>query len=122
MSFEIIGLHPIPSGEPVHLIEAKVTDYQGLFDIGQVMQPDPALPESNWQSAWRPYLLSVGGDSGEPYYDFEPIEIAGLLRFLFYLHDVNLELPISTPFGMVPLPKESPLPTRLNFAKYAPVD
>jgi len=122
MGIEILGIYPIPSEEPVHLIEAQIMGYRGSFDFGLVLQPNPKLPESNWQVAWLPYLLSGDGKTGEPYFDFKPIDVEGSQRMAFFLHYTDPQLPLSTPFGFVSLPSQSPLPTRLNFVKFEPVD
>lgn len=122
MNIEILGVHAIHTEEHVHLIEAQIQDFTGAFDFGQLTQPMPNLPESNWQVAWQPYLLSPSGDSGEIYSDFCPVPINQEQRVAFFLHYLDLNLPIFTPFGPVALPSESEIPERLNFVFYSPVD
>ena len=94
----VIGVHPVPADEPVHLLEVELRG-AGKFDFGKVTQRDPKLPRKNWQVAYDEQELGSG-------------------RFAFFFHYLNLDLPLETQFGPVPLPPETPMPDHLKGIEY----
>jgi len=100
---KIIGVHPIPADEPVHLIEFLVEGDGKDFDIGEVTQEDKAQPKSNWQVPYDERLLD---------------ETDGTARWAFFFHYLDFSKPLLTPFGSVPLPKPTQAPAHLQGIEY----
>jgi hypothetical protein len=98
-NLRVIGVHPVPADQPVHLLEVELTGDVGKFDFGKVTQRDPKLPRRNWQVA----------------YDEREI---GSSRFAFFFHYLNLDQPLETQFGPVPLASETPIPDHLKGIEY----
>lgn len=46
----------------------------------------------------------------------------GNVRMAFFFHYLDITRPLRTPFGEIPLPKESKLPKRLKIIKYESPD
>jgi hypothetical protein len=120
-SVEVIGVYPVSEApEPVHLIEIVVRDSPG-FDPGEFVQPDPDQPEENWQTAYDERALDAPGNSAITE-SFElsgrPELLEGDVRLVFFMHYLNPERPIRTPFGDVELPNPSDWPDRLASIQY----
>lgn len=85
----------------LYLFEVQLEPFDADIDWGEVTQPDPGQPRSNWQVA----------------YDERPIdETAG--RWAFFLHFVDLGQPLQTPVGARALPAPSPVPSHLADCSY----
>ena len=48
----------------------------------------------------------------------KPELFRGDVRFVFFFHYLDLQRPLSTPFGELPLPSESEIPERLSMIQY----
>jgi hypothetical protein len=118
---EVIGLHPVPATEPIHLIELLVRDAQGFFDIGGITQEVAGQPRSNWQVPYMEHILNSSGDEILAD-DLDAPNMPELwktdMRLAFFLHYVDVSKPLKTPFGNVRLPAESELPIRLGMIQY----
>jgi len=120
-SVEIVGVYPIDADEPVHLVEIIVHDADGDFDIGAITQEMPDTVRSNWQSPYDEQILSPDGTSVlANRFDAEDQtdHWKGDVRLVFFFHYLELSKPLTTPFGLVPLTTESPVPTRLSSIRY----
>jgi len=100
---KIIGVHPIESDEPVHLIELLVEGDADAFDIGEVTQEVAGQPKSNWQAPYDERMLE---------------ESEGKVRYAFFFHYIDLKKPILTPTGPVQLPKPTNQPAHLKDIEY----
>ena len=100
MAFIILGVHPIETSAPCHLIEAELSD-PASFDWGDVTQEMPGEPRSNWQVPW----------------DERPIDDAET-KWAFFFHHLDLGQPLLTPEGPIQLPRESPIPEHLATVEY----
>jgi len=80
------------------------------------------LPRSNWQVPWLEHYLTEAGtapvDPDEPH--LQPP--CSSVRIAFFVHYLDVNLPLQTPAGPISLPAESPRPARLAFVEYEPVD
>ena len=99
----IIGIHPIPADEPVHLIELLVEGVTEKFDIGEVTQQVPDQPRSNWQSPYDARVLQASNDK---------------IRYAFFFHYLDLGQPLLTPIGPLPLPPPTNKPKYLDDIEY----
>ena len=100
---QVVGVHPVPSDEPVRLIEIELAGDIGGFDFGDVTQELPDQPRSNWQVAYDEREVSSDGARA---------------RFAFFFHYLDIHKPLLTPFGAVRLPAESPVPSYLQEMQY----
>jgi len=117
---EIVGLHPIPGHDDVHLLEVMVYRPAASFDVSQFTQEDPGQPRPNWQVAYDEKYLSADGASVLSQFEAPPLagDTARLAFFMFFL---DLDRPLLTPFGPVPLPTPTPAPHRLlSIARFEP--
>ena len=118
---EVIGDYLVPGApEPVHLVEVVVRDSPG-FDPGAFVQPDPARPEENWQTAYDERALNESGDA--PITEsFElsrrPDLLEGDVRLVFFMHYLDPARPLMTPFGAIDLPDPRDRPQRLSKIEY----
>ena len=117
---EVIGVYPVEASEPCHLVELCVIDCDGPFDLGSFTQRMAGQPPSDWQAPYDEKLLSEDGDEvvGDPWRNTDEHLWTGSVRLAFFMHHVDLGLPISTPFGDVALPAPQPRPQRLGHLEY----
>ena len=101
MTVEILGVHPIDSTEPCHLIEMQVWAGGEIFDWNEVTQESAGQPRSNWQVA----------------YDETPLDDAKT-RWAFFFHYLDPSKPLFTPAGQRQLPAPTPLPAHLKHIQY----
>ena len=119
----IIGVHRIQSDPPVHLIEVLVRGSTGVFDVGQLTQETPALPEIRWQVAYDEKILDPTGSAivaDGLFARNRPTLWKGDVRLAFFFHALDPVRPLRTPFGEIPLPPETARPPRLAIMSYEP--
>ena len=83
------------------------------FDIGEITQADDSLPRNCWQSVYDEVFLN---EAGTEIIDEKEILNAGheTVRFVFFFHFLDLDKPLHTPFGDIPLKKPTQMPKRLK--------
>ena len=121
--FEIIGVYSVPADEPVYLIESRIHDSPGMFDLERVTQDSAEGDRSNWQVPYMEHILNDAGTevlAGPKTASQKPQLWKGLLRIAFFFHYLDLGLKLRTPFGDVPLPRPTRMPDRLKIVKYEP--
>lgn len=119
MKVMVIGVHRVDEApEPCHLIELLV-EGEGEFAAGSITQPNPTIPEANWQVPYDEYRLAPDGRSGEPL-GFAPVDVHGHIRLALFFHYLSPTEPLRTPAGPVALPPVTPMPRRLRFMEYEP--
>ena len=113
---EVIGVYAVPEemwthNQPVYLIELQ---FRGAtpFKAGSLVQEMPGQPEANWQVAYDERELDASGERemGERSLSYE---YEGDVRLAFFLHLIDFERPLLTPFGDVALPSPTEVPKRL---------
>jgi hypothetical protein len=124
---EIIGVHPVESEDPCHLIEIAISrtvgiddlirtgikrsileeKYEKIFDFGDVTQEDPSVDSDNWQTAYDEQFLKETEDR---------------IHYVFFFYFLDLSKPIMTSLGPIELPKPTPKPAHLNEIEFEPVD
>jgi len=119
MRVEVIGVYPVESAEqPCHLVELRVADHHGPFDVGTVLQPRADENSALEQAPYLEHVLDESGTSGaQPSDDINVSEHARIAFFMHYLEE-NWRLRFAE--GVVELPKPTPLPERLHFIEYYP--
>ena len=103
MSFKIIGVHPIESAAPCHIVEVQFASPPSTSGWNGVTQELSDQPRSNWQAA----------------YDEQPLDEKEN-RWVFFFHYLDFNKPLLTPFGQVSIPAETPLPEHLKHIEYIP--
>lgn len=119
MTIELLGLYPIQ--KDVHLIEIMVRGKPGeAVQMEEFTQPKRGVRKSSWQVSYDEHLVNRGGTDGFRIHEPQGIRIEMDLRMTFYMHYLDVSLPLLTPIGEMRLPSETPLPQRLKFLKYEP--
>ena len=117
MKIEILGVHPVESEVPCHLIEIVVEGHGEALDLIKLTQRNETLDRRHWQVPYDECLLSEDGTAAEEYAR-SPIELQGRLRLAFFFHCLDLDRPLETPIGEVRLPPSATRPERLSFIQY----
>jgi hypothetical protein len=99
----VVGVHPVPADEPVHLIEIELSGDIEAFDFGEITQALPDQRRENWQAAYDERELQRNLKSA---------------RFAFFFHYLDLRKALLTSWGPVNLPAESPAPKHLASIEY----
>jgi hypothetical protein len=100
---KIIGVHKVDAEEPVYLIEIELLGDIKAFDFEDVTQVMPDRPRANWQAAFD---------------EREVQSPTANRRFAFFFHYLDLDLPLTTSLGDLPLPDATPIPERLADIRY----
>lgn len=108
---QVIGLHPVAMESPAHLLEVIVRGCTGPFEIRQFTQGmDGPVP-------YREFLLDTGGNTVVAdgiTLTVRPDLWIGDMRLVFLMRSLKTTMNLRTPFGLVELPRETPLPMRLR--------
>jgi len=99
----IIGVYPVDAPEPCHLCELEVPAGTPEIDFSDITQPVAGQERSNWQVPYDERLISSGATSNV---------------FAFFFHYLDLNEPLLSPFGLLPLPAPTYLPSRLQSIEY----
>lgn len=106
----------------VVLIEVFVEEPDKHFSLGDFTQPNPAYPHGTFQAAWDEGLLSPDGEQLLAR-RMDCVKGQGPLRFAFYLHYWNPQLPLRWTHGEISCPPPEPMPPRLSrLMPYRPCD
>lgn len=121
----VAGVYPVRAPEPCHLIELRITGVTAPFDIGAITQPRAGVRRSLWQVPWLEVLLDAEGKTilaRHSDISKHPELLQGEVRLAFFLHYVDLQQPLQTPFGDVVLTAPSKKPRRLRSIRYEAPD
>ena len=106
----------------VVLIEAVASDFDERFNLSHFTQPNPAYPHGTAQAPWDEGLLSNDGEVLSAR-KINCVRGHGPLRFAFYMHYWNPQLPLRWTYGEVFCPTPQPMPVRLEILMpYRPCD
>jgi hypothetical protein len=106
----------------VVLIEAVVADVDERFSLSGFSQSNPAYPHGVAQAPWDEGLLSSDGEVLVAR-KINCVKGTGKLRFAFYMHYWNPELPLRWTYGEVWCPSPQSMPVRLEvLMPYRPCD
>lgn len=94
-------------------VEVFIRNLDSRFDPGDFKQPDPNLPEGQWQVAWNETYLSEDGEAVIAGYPLPPIPEQRTIRVVFVIHDWKPELPLASSYGELKCPPMQTLPDRL---------
>jgi hypothetical protein len=116
---KVLGLHPVPGHHDAYMIELTVDAPPGAVDAADFKQEDPDLPRYNWPAAYDPQFLTADGTLVMLDPEVEA-KHASQTRMVFFLNDASPDRPLLTPAGPVPLPRPTPIPSRLKQIHYDP--
>jgi hypothetical protein len=106
----------------VVLVEAVAADIDERFSLSDFTQPNPAYPHGAAQVPWDEGLLSSDGEVLLSR-TINCVKGNGPLRFAFYMHYWNAELPLLWTYGEVSCPTPQAMPVRLELLMpYRPCD
>ena len=110
----------------IFLLEVAVHQPREPFDPGKFREFCPSLPEANQQVAYMDVLLTPDCSrslmSVDDAFRVVPELLDRTMRLAFFLHFFDPARPLETPWGQVALPAATPVPNRLAFMQYVPVD
>ncbi len=107
------------------MVELMMRDVAPGFDFGSITQPIPGTPASLWQVPWAEVLLDKDGQkvlARSAELSDRPELLAGDFRVAFFMHYLDWQHPLKTPFGDIPLPKPVARPKRLRAVRYEQPD
>ena len=102
---DVLGVYKLEgTDEPVHLIEVAISGSFGDVDWGSITQPNSEQPSSNWQV---PYDERSVGNLPD-----------GRTRGVFFFHYLELDQPLQSAYGSLPLPAAKARPAHLDGIDY----
>ncbi|MEO8448201.1 MAG: hypothetical protein ABI647_00330 [Gemmatimonadota bacterium] len=113
-TIQIVGVYPVDTVEPIHLVEVLVSDAFDDVDWGSFRQDDPDI-------ASNPEGEDAVDTDSLPH-DEQPVEQLpdGRTRVVFFVHQLDVSRPLLSPFGALQLPGPTPRPGRLAAINYGP--
>ena len=116
VSADIIGVYNHPHYKDVYIVEMSIDESPSLIDFSLFYCIDSKRPESEWQTAFNEYFLSLDGEciisDGINRYNIP----GNTSRVIFGLYAEDLNVPLSTPYGHFNLSSPKGLPHRLKNA------
>jgi hypothetical protein len=104
----------------VALVEVLIEEPDDTFDMGGFTQPDPSVPQDNWQVAWDEVFLSADGEHVLAK-DWRVLPKATRVRAAFYIHFWNSDRGLMSCYGALTCPVPQAMPERLwRLAPYEP--
>ena len=101
--FTVLGVHPVKTLEPCHLIEVEIEGIEEGIDFGEITQEAIGEPRDNWPVPYDERILE---------------KKPGSFRYAFFFHHLNFNRPLLTPMGPAPLPGTTPIPAHLQDIRY----
>ncbi|MBX3745223.1 MAG: hypothetical protein KF833_07915 [Verrucomicrobiae bacterium] len=121
----LLGMYPVRAREKCHLIEMMISGLESTFDFGAITQPKEGVGRSFWQVPWMEALLSADGTkivARSSELSKRPEFFRGDVRVAFFMHALDLNRPLETPFGSLDIPAPSRKPNRLRALRYEKPD
>jgi len=118
MQIELIGVYPVISAEPCHLIELGISCFNRNMNMDAFTQILTEVDRENWQAPYDEAFLNPTGDALANKADqYTPPEGPNC-RLVFYFHYLDFGEPLQTPAGPIRIPNSTPMPGRLKFLEY----
>jgi hypothetical protein len=120
-----LGIHRVDSAVPCFLVELAIEHSAAPFTIAAFHQPDPKVPTERQQVPYDAKFLNADGDQiiGDLMLDGSaPGYWQGTVRLAFFLHLLDPQRPLESPFGDIALPRPTPWPKRLRVMRYETPD
>jgi hypothetical protein len=120
---DIVGIYHVPEHKGVSMVEVIVHAPYTDFDPDGFMKPVPQTDPDTWERADDVRYLNPEGSLmiGDRFQ--RPIRTYPETRMVVFFHDLDITMPLVTPYGLLPLPKRRPMPERLRrIIQYHPVD
>jgi hypothetical protein len=105
------------------LIEIAVAYPDASFSVDAFVQPNPNVPDSQWQVPWLERFLTADGTALLDNVSHGTLPRQNHYRVVFYIHEWKQENGLTGPYGAVALLPVQPMPERLwRLAPYERVD
>jgi hypothetical protein len=122
-SVEVIGVYHVPEHKGISMVEVSVDTHYTGFDPQGFLKPDPERSPEAWETADDVRYLNPSGDLMIGDLFQRPLEEYETTRLVMFFHNLDIQRPLVTPFGLVALPKRRPIPERLRrIIQYHPVE
>lgn len=109
-----IGVYEIEEQKDVHLLELGIkTNYQNI-DVEEFTQEQDGIHKMNWQTPWDEKFLNEDGTKITGDWMTSPDEKSDFTRFAFFLHNIDFDKPLLTPFGEVEILHPIKIPIRIS--------
>ncbi len=105
MDIKIIGVHPIETDEPCHLIEVEIQRFGSDFNIGLITQEILGQPQDNWQVPYDEHFLNSDGTLDLNKDNPDEVPKDERLRVAFFFHYLDFSKPMKTSTGDLTLPE-----------------
>jgi hypothetical protein len=119
----VIGVYHVPEYKGISMVEVIVDAHYTDFDPDGFMKPEPQTDPATWERADDIRYLNPDGTLmiGDRFQ--HPVQNYPQTRMIMFFHDLDITMPLVTPYGLLPLPKRRPVPERLRRSiQYHPVD
>lgn len=110
----LIGVYTVDGQADVHLIELDIKAKHTDIDIGGFTQRQDGINQMSWQSPWDEKYLNEKGSEITGDWFKAPQNVAETTRLAFFLHFIDFNKPLTTPFGDIDLSPPEPMPDRLS--------
>ena len=113
-TIEIVGVYPVDTAEPVHLVEVLVSDAFEDVDWPSFTQSPPDIVADVDED-------SDADNEAVPHGE-QPVEqlADGRTRVVFFYHNLDVARPLTSPLGDLQLPSPTNRPARLAGITYGP--
>jgi hypothetical protein len=115
-TIQLVGVYPVDTVEPVHLVEVIIDDPFDDIDFGSFTQEpldivtaDVAAGEDIEENDATAHFPQAVEDLG-----------GGQTRVVFFFHALDPSRPLESPFGPLQLPAPTDRPGRLSAISYGP--
>ncbi len=107
-------MYTVDGQTDVHLIELDIKAKYTDIDIGEFTQQQEEFDRLDWQIPWdEKYLNDLGIEIIGDWLD-APKNLTETTRLIFFLHLIDFDKPLLTPFGNLVLKRPESIPYRLT--------
>lgn len=110
----LIGTYQVNGQPNVHLVEATVNTKHSDIDIGKFTQEQDGVDRPDWQSPWDEKYLNEDGTAIIGNWMDSPKGENEKTRLAFFLHYVDFQKPLITPFHQIAFGQPEKMPERLS--------
>jgi hypothetical protein len=110
----VIGVYTVEGQTNVHLIELDIKAKHTDIDIGEFTQRQRGVDQLDWQAPWDEKYLNREGTEITGDWLEVPKDKTENTRIVFFLHFIDFDKPLTTPFGEIDLKIPEPMPNRLS--------
>ena len=110
----VIGVYMVEGQTNVHLIELDIKAKHIDIEICEFTQRQNGVDRLDWQTPWDEKYLNAEGTEITGDWLEVPKDTTETTRLAFFLHFIDFDNPLTTPFGEIDLKQPEPMPNRLS--------